>query len=69
MELTDRTYACIPSSQNRTDRTLNILCHIWNRTERTYICIPTLRIELIELLFHSPIFGIELKELTYVFQY
>ena len=69
MELTDRTYACIPWSQNRTDKNFIIFFHIWNRTERTYICIPTLRIELIELLFHSPIFGRELKELIYVFQH
>ena len=81
MELTDRTYASIPWSQNRTDKYFMIFFHIWNRTGRTYICIPTLRIELKELLFHShiwkrtqrtyiciPIFIIELIELLLLFQ-
>ena len=69
MELTDRTYACIPWSQNRTDKNFIIFFHIWNRTERTYICIPTLRIKLIKPSLYSHIFGIELKELIYVFQH
>ena len=34
------------NTANRIDITFILFSHIWNRSERTYICIPTLRMEL-----------------------